>query len=73
MVLEHPPKGKKMDDNWGFAHGLENLHISNLHYIYTHIYIYTAPTTNFLDIGGTCVSHRHGLFGIMDDPLVVRP
>ena len=72
MVLEHPPKGKKkMDDNWGFAHGLENLHISNLHY--THIYIYTAPTTSFLDIDGTCVSHRHGLFGIMDDPLVVRP
>ena len=40
MVLEHPPKGKKMDDNWGFAHGLENLHISNLHHIHTHIYIY---------------------------------
>jgi hypothetical protein len=35
-----PKRQKKMDDNWGFAHGLENLHISNIHYI--HIYIYCA-------------------------------
>ena len=53
-------------------------------YIYSiHIHMYTqyiekergvcvcAPITSLLDMSDTCVSHKHGSFGIMDDPMVV--